>query len=137
MSENIIENKTSKPEPSFILRVEGKQLWVTLHGQERKATHCHVIANGTHDLCFALNEKGKLAIKEIAKIPEEKILQTLEHDLLRLIFDPPINGENTLIIGITREVKEVVDDLVKRFGIENVCSDYEKYDGDEYGRTIY
>jgi hypothetical protein len=114
--------------------IEDHKLYVIYEQEKRRVTKVKILANGLHDLCLCLDDDNVVNIREIAKVPPEKILRKPYSDLLWLTLEHPIGTQNSLILEINDSVKKVISMIFQNFGSGTKGRDFDLYGGGNYGQ---
>jgi hypothetical protein len=92
--------------------IRDKQLYYVDEGVFYRVTKLMIIANGTRDLCVALDSNGFIAVKKVADIAIDKILFIPKTDLLWVEFEKSVRGTQwSAILEFDSDVKRMLDRL--------------------------
>ena len=116
--------------------IRDKQLYYVDEGVFYRVTKLMIIANGTRDLCVALDSNGFIAVKKVADIAVDKILFIPKTDLLWVGFEKPVRGTQwSAILEVDSDVKRMLDCLCT-LGLGDPGmrgSKFDMYAGRDYG----
>lgn len=110
--------------------------YLNIRGERYKLIETKLMANGTHDVCFA-NINGQLLIKKIVDVDEKNIVHIPQHDIAIFTFErklpPPFCGKY-LTMEIDEQLEPFIRHIVNRFPHTDHGIDYEMYGGKNYYR---
>ena len=115
--------------------IRDKQLYYVDEGVLYRVTKLMIIANGTRDLCVALDSNGFIAVKKVADVAVDKILFIPKTDLLWVNFEKPVRGTQwSAIMEVDSDVKRMLDQLYALgLGDTDVRGDqFDMYAGRDY-----
>jgi len=118
-----------------IWTLENGQLYYIRDEKRYRVIEFKIVANGTRDLCVAIDSNGSPAIKKINEAEKTKILWTPNTDLLQVELDKPVHGQSRyMIIEITPEIKQLVDSVLKQGQIKigKKGEDFDMHSGQNY-----
>jgi hypothetical protein len=113
-------------------------LYYVDEGVRYKVAQMMIIANGTHDLCVAVDEHGNLNIKKTSETPEERILGTSKYDWLWVEFEKPIRGTQwSMVMEVNEVIKRMVDVVLSYRPFERWAPGQPGKDFEMYAREKY
>lgn len=116
-----------------ILTLEDGKLFIDYHGERRRVTDFEIIANGLHDLCICIDDKGAVNTGKIAKVPPERVLLKPLHDLLIVKLEPPIGTQRSLIAVIDETLKKGLEEIMHSVSSKpKKDPGFEMFGGDSY-----
>jgi len=119
-------------------RIDESGLYFIVKSRFYLVIQMKIIANGTRDLCFT-NEGGELRIRKIKEVTPGKIIGIPDDDIIQVEFEEllpfPYIGR-FLCFEANTKMKPIIQEAIKRHGIDLKGDLYDAYLGKEYDKEM-